>query len=80
MVVEIVKYTRWEALPIAFTHFNFKNYSIDGHHSLHNILEPLLGWPSKKELKRRILIEPLEPRLPKLHVSLKWKRTKISLQ
>jgi hypothetical protein len=37
----------------------------------HNILEPVLGWLSKKESKTRILVEPLEPRL---HVSLKCKK------
>jgi hypothetical protein len=31
----------------------------------------MLDWPSKKESKIRILVEPLEPRL---HVSLKWKK------
>ena len=41
---------------------------------LHKILEPVLGWPSKKESKTRILVKPLEPRLPRLHVSLKWKK------
>jgi hypothetical protein len=33
-----------------------------------------LGRPSKKESKTRIWVEPLEPRLPRLHVSLKWKK------
>jgi hypothetical protein len=35
---------------------------------IHNILEPVLGRPSKKESKTRILVEPLEPRVPRLHV------------
>ena len=40
----------------------------------HNILEPVLEWPSKKESKTIVdsknLVEPLKPRW---HVSLKWK-------
>ena len=42
---------------------------------LHNILEPMLGWPSKNKTKNnsdsKNLVESLEP---KLHVSLKWKK------
>jgi hypothetical protein len=38
---------------------------------VHNILELVLGRPSKKESKTRILVKSLEPRL---HVSLKWKK------
>jgi hypothetical protein len=61
----------WVQDNIGVTPFSNGSISRKNKNCGHNILEPVLVWPSKTESKTRILVEPLEPRL---YVSLKWKK------